>query len=297
MTRLRATLLPVLVALLAIPSTSAVLAAPTPKAPAVDDPAPNQTFERLPGFSSVVLSHVGQTMGLDVLPVANGFPLEPGLFVTIALDRMWAADREIARLSDGRINDTVAAQECGNVCPASLYDAFQAEWLALAIESTQRVVEIPGNVVLAAHGRLPVSTLLATAYAVTSSRPLRPPSLSLVLANPGRGLRGQPFFVIPPEGLRLNQGAAALGLQLRFGRGGFSLSAEDPAFNRELRATNSSALRTVLREVKKRYPGKQAIILIPDETVTVADLVQLMVAVRAEFPRIVLSAGQDLVLQ
>ena len=47
----------------------------------------------------------------------------------------------------------------------------------------------------------------------------------------------------------------------------------------------------------RRYPGKQAIILEPDETVTVADLVATMVAVRAEFPRIVLSAGQDLVLQ
>jgi hypothetical protein len=293
---MRRVLLPTLVALLALPSSSAVLAAP-PTAPDADDPTPQQTFERLPGFSSVVLSHVGQTMGIDVLPAANGFPLDPGLFVTMGLDRMWAADREVATLSDGRINDTVAAAECGNVCPASLYDAFQAEWLALAIESTQRVVEIPGNVVIAAHGRLPVSTLLAGAYAIATSRPLRPPTLSLVLASPGRGLRGQPFFVLPPEGLRLNQGSAALGLQLRFGRAGFSISAEDPAFNREQRAANPSALRAALREVKKRNPGKQAIILIPDETVTVADLVQVMVAVRADFPRIILSAGQDLVLQ
>jgi hypothetical protein len=296
MSILRTILLHAFVAAAAIQTTS-VLAAP-PKPPAVaEDPAPQQTFERLPGFSAVVLSHVGQTMGLDVLPAANGFPLDPGLFVTIGLDRVWSADRDVSPLQNGRVPDTVAAQECANLCPASLYDAFQAEWLALAIESTQRAVEIPGNVVIAAHGRLPVTTLLASAYAITTSRPLRPPSLSLVLASPGRGLRGQPFFVLPPDGLRINQGSAALGLQVRFGRTGFSISAEDPQFNREVRAANSSALRTTLREVKKRYPGKQAIILLPDETVTVADLVQLMVAVRADFPRIILSAGQDLVLQ
>jgi hypothetical protein len=165
---MRSLLLAAIVAL--VPGSAVLAARAAPKAPEPDDPTPQQTFERLPGFSSVVLSHVGQTMGIDVLPAANGFPLEPGLFVTMGLDRMWAADREIATLSDGRINDTVAAQECGNVCPASLYDAFQAEWLALAIESTQRVVEIPGNVVFAAHGRLPVSTLLAASYAVTTSR-------------------------------------------------------------------------------------------------------------------------------
>jgi hypothetical protein len=118
-----------------------------------------------------------------------------------------------------------------------------------------------------------------------------------VLSSPGRGLRGQPFFVLPPQGLRLDQGAAALGLQVRFGRAGFTISAEDPQFNRDQRTSNAGALRAALREVKKRYPGKQAIVLIPDETVTVADLVQVMVAVRADFPRIVLSAGQDLVLQ
>lgn len=283
-------------------ATAFAMAPAPPRAPAApsapaDDGTPNQAFERLPGFSAVVLSHVTRVMGLEVLPSANGFPLDPGMFVTIGLDRIYAADREVITLSDGRINDTVAAPECGNLCPASVFDAFQAEWLALAIEATQRGIDLPGNVVVAAHGRLPVTTLLASVYAVATARPLRPPSFALVLSSPGRGLRGQPFYVLPPGGLRLSQGAAALGLQLRFGRGGFEVTAEDPQFNRELRARDAAGLRAVLREVKKRYPGKQAIILQPDETVTVADLVATMAAVRGEFPRIVLSAGQDLVLQ
>ncbi len=267
-------------------------AAPSPSL--VDDGAPMQTFERLPGFSAVVLSHVSIVLGVEALPGANGFPLEPGAFVTLGLDRVWAADREIATLVEGRIADTVAAPECGDLCPASLFDAFQAEWLALAIEATQRTIEIPSNVVIAAHGRLPVSTLLASAYAIATSRPLRPPSFSLVLSSSGRGLRAQPFHIVGPRGLRLSQGAAALGLRVRFGKDRIAVSAADPRYNRTLRGRDFTGLRTMLRDVKKRYPGKQAIVLVPDAGVTVAELVDLMVAVRAEFPRIVLSAGQNL---
>lgn len=273
-------------------------AAPSPAGQdAADDGAPVQTFERLPGFSSIVLSHVGRALGLELLPAANGFALEPGVFVTIGLEKMQVGDRDIATLTDGRIADTVAADECARLCPASIFDAFQAQWLALAIEATQRVVQIPDNVVVAAHGRLPVSTLLATSYAVATSRPLRPPAFALVLSSPGRGLRGQPFHLLPPRGLRLDQGAAALALRIAFGREQLEITAEDPRFNRRLRVRDTAALKAVLRDVKKRYPGKQAIVLVPDETVAVADLVQMMVAVRADFPRIVLSAGQDLVLR
>lgn len=275
-----------------------LLAAAAPAAPEPgSDGAPAQTFERLPGFSSIVLSHVGTAVGLDVLPAANGFALDPGMFVTIGLEKMQAGDRDVAQLSNGRIADTVAADECSRLCPASIFDAFQAQWLALAIESTQRVVQIPDNVVVAAHGRLPVSTLLATSYAVATSRPLRPPTFALVLSSPGRGLRGQPYYLLPPKGLRLDQGAAALALRIEFGREELVITAEDPRFNRRLRVRDTAALKGVLRDVKKRYPGKQAIVLVPDETVTVTDLVQMMVAVRADFPRIVLSAGQDLVLR
>lgn len=260
----------------------------------VDDGAPLQTFERLPGFSTVVSSHVAAVLGVEALPDANGFPLEPGMFVTLGLDRIWAADRQIATLSSGRIADTVAAAECGALCPASLFDAFQAEWLALAIEATQRTIEIPSNVVLAAHEDLPVSTLLGSVYAIATSRPLRPPTFALVLSSPGRGLRAQPFHVVGPRGLRLSQGAAALGLRVRFGGGRIAVAAEDARYNRTLRGRDVAGLRTMLRDVKKRHPGKQTVVLVPDEGVTVAELVEMMVAVRAEFPSIVLSAGQEL---
>jgi hypothetical protein len=261
-----------------------------------DAPPPESTFDRLPGFAAVVQSYVTANLGLDVLPNGEGVALAPGVFVTIGLDRVHVFDREVGRLADGRSNDGAAARECVGQCPASLFDAFQAEWLALAIESTQRGVELPSRVVIAAHNRLPAFTLLEAVYALASSRPIRPPELALVLGSPGRGLRGQSFFVLPPQGLELGQGSSALGLQLDFGHGRWLLRGEDPRFVREVRVNDSARLVAALRDVKRRYPSKQAIILVPDDTVTVGDLVVTMSAVRAEFPRIVLSAGQDVIL-
>ena len=54
------------------------------------------------------------------------------------------------------------------------------------------------------------------------------------------------------------------------------------------RSANVSALVAI----KKHHPNKTVIVLEPDATVTVADLVAVIAAVRAEFPRIVLGAGQ-----
>lgn len=267
-----------------------------PARPANEPVVADATLDRLPGFSAVVLSHVTANLGLDVLPTADGAALEPGMFVTIGLDRVQVFDRDIGNLVDGRAAETTTAAECAKQCPASLFDAFQAEWLALAIESTQRGVEMPSRVVIAAHNRLPAFTLLDAVYAMASSRPIRPPDLTLVLGSTGRGLRGQSFFVLPPQGLELGQGSSALGLQLSFGRGRWLLRAEDPQYVREVRASDTKQLAAALREVKRRYPSKKAIILVPDETVTVGDLVTTMTAVRAEFPRIVLSAGQDVIL-
>ncbi len=267
-----------------------------PAAPAAERPASVQSFERLPGFAAVVMSHIAASIGLDVLPAASGFTLEAGVFVTLGLDRVQVFDRDVAPLQDGRTTDTHGAPQCAQLCPSSLFDAFQAEWLALAIESSERVVEIPNNVVIAAHGQLPAETLLAAAYAAASARPLRPPSLALVLGSSGRGLQGQPFMLLPPQGLELGQGSAALGLQLHFTRGRYLLRAEDPGVVRAVRTESLAALRAALREIKKRHPGKQAIIVTPGDGVNVGDLVEVMVAVRADFPRIVLSAGQDVIL-
>ncbi len=274
----------------------AALAAGAPARSFGDDRGVDRGVARMPGFEAVLLAHLKHGIGTEVLPTGPGAAIQPGMFVTIGLDGVQAYDRDLVRLQNGRVLDEVGADECARLCPASLFDAFQAEWLAAAIEGTQRSVEIPIHVLFAAHGQLPAFTLLDVIYAAATSRPTRPPELSLVTSSPGSGLRETRFFVLPPRGLELGQGSAALGLTVQFSRGRYRVRAEDSSFAGAGRVQNLTMLRARLREVKKRFPNKQTVILIPEEGVTVSDLVETISAVRADFPRIVLSAGQDVVL-
>ena len=154
---------------------------------------------RATGFATVVLDHVERTIGLDRLPPARGVGVRAGMFVTLGLDRMWVFDREVTRLQAGQVPDTTVAGACVSRCPAVLFDVFQAEWLLLAVESASMAVEIPEQVMFAVDGRVPAHTLLQAAYAVAESRPVQPPAFSLLVDSPGRGLQGQPFFVLPPK--------------------------------------------------------------------------------------------------
>jgi hypothetical protein len=253
---------------------------------------PSQGFESLGGFSAVVASHVGNALGIDQLPNTRGYPLEPGMFVTITLGEVQAFDHAVAPLADGRLGDQAIAVECRSECPAIFYDAFQMEWLALAVESSALGTEIPQRVLFAAHAKLPARTLLQLAYAVSETRPVAPPGLSLVVTSPGRGLRVQPFFLIPPRGLRLSQGSAGLGLTVKVSPGRYAVGARDPGYAREQKASSRGQLLSLVVEAKRRFPGKQAIILEPDDTVTVGELVEVIATVRDEFPKVVLSLGQ-----
>jgi hypothetical protein len=251
-------------------------------------------IERLSGYSSVILNHVNRALGDEHLPVGNGLLVEPGVFVTLGLDRLFVFDQEQMKLQNGRVADRTVAPECVSRCAAQLYDAFQYEWLKLAVESAALSVDIPVTVHFAAHQRLPATTLIEAAYAISETRPGLPPGLSMLVNAPGRGLRALPFFLIPPRGLELQQGSAALGLSIEFGQGIYKINASDPGFASEARVKRLSQLRLALLQLKKRYPNKGTVILIPDDTVSVGQLMQLVgVAVSADFTRIVLSLGQD----
>lgn len=256
-------------------------------------PTTSRGFDRLPGFNAVVSAHVETSLGPDALPVGSGSPLERGLFVTIGLDRVWAYDLEVATMAGGVFAEKGGAPECAGHCPVSLFTAMRALWLSLAIESTQRTVEMPARLAVLAHRNVLARTMLQVVYATAASRPVRPPDLALVLAGAGRALQSQPFHVLPPDGLVLRQGSAALGLRIEFGRNRYVIDAADERYVQQASVADLARLKAVLAAVKKRHPGKEAIILEPDSTVTIADLVAVIAAVRADFPRIVLSLGQD----
>lgn len=257
-------------------------------------PTTERGFDRLPGFSELVGTYADATLGMDALPRGTGQPLERGLLLAIGTDRVWAFEREIGALKNRVFAERDGAPECAGRCPASLFLAMRSMWLSLAIESTQRTVEIPARIAVLAHREVPARTMLQAMYAAAVSRPVRPPDLALVLATQGRGLQSQPFFALPPEGLELDQGSAVLGLRIDFGRDRFQFSAADDRYLQDTSVSDLKRVPAVLAAVKKKHPGKEAIILVPDETVTVGELVALMMVVRPEFPLIVLSLGQDL---
>lgn len=254
------------------------------------------SLDRITNFATVVVNHINNSIGTEALPVGVGGQVDPGVFVTIGSDRLQVFDHDSAKLSGGLVTDNTVATECRSGCPAVLFDAFQYEWLKMAVEASYLDVEIPTRVLLAAASDVPASTLIFAAYAAAETRPGAVPTLSVVLNMAGRGLRSQPIFLLPPEGLELQQGSAALGLTIEFDGELFSVRASDAAVGREKRGRSIKDVKRILAPITKRYPGKESIILVPRGNVTVGQLMTLVQAVRSDYPRIVLSLGQRVVI-
>ena len=251
-------------------------------------------LERLQGFTTVVVNHVNDAMGSDQLPTADGGGIEAGMLVTATLDRVEVFDRRVAPLQQGRVVDTTIAAECRSSCPAVLYDAFGRSWLESAVESSTFAVEIPTRVLLAVHRDLPAATFLQVAYAAAETRPVQPPQLVLLVNNARSSLRGLRFFLVPPRGLELRQGSAALGLTIKISPGQYHVTATDPRYARDHEVSALGPLGALAREIKKRYPSKETVVLVPGDGVSVKELVDVAAAVQDSFPRLVLSAGQEL---
>ncbi len=254
------------------------------------------SLERITSFSNVVVNHVNGSIGTESLPQGSGLAVEPGVFVTIGSNKLQVFDRDVAVLQDGLVTDATIAQECKSGCPAVLFDAFQFEWLKMAVESSYLDIDTATRVIFAASADVPAQTLLMSAYAAAETRPGAVPTLSVLVNMAGRGLRAQPIFLLPPKGLTLRQGSAALGLTIEFDAETFVVSGSDAMLGRGKRGKSLTDVRKILASVKKRYPGKDSIILVPRAGVSVGQLMTLVQAVRTSYPRIVLSLGQAVVL-
>jgi hypothetical protein len=251
-------------------------------------------LERLQGFTTVVINHVNDAMGTELLPVSDGGGVEAGVLVTVTLDALQIFDQDAAPLKDGRPVDSTIAAECQSGCPAAFYDVFQRSWLAAAVESTSFAVEIPARVLFAVHRELPAATFLQAAYAAAETRPVQPPQLALLVNNTRGSMRAQTFFLVPPRGLELRQGSAALGLTIKVSPGQYHVTATDPRYARDHEVGGLGPLRALTSAIKKSYPSKETVILVPEGGVTVRELVDVVAAVQDDFPRIVLSAGQEI---
>jgi hypothetical protein len=75
--------------------------------------------------------------------------------------------------------------------------------------------------------------------------------------------------------------------------GRYRVTATDPTYSREHEVNTPARLQGLSRDIKKRYPGKSTVILVPRDGVQMLEVMNVAAAVRSEFPRIVFSAGQD----
>lgn len=262
-------------------------------------------FESLKGFNTAAISQINRVVGSENLPLAMGLPVEPGVYVAISPERISIFDKNVATVSNGAVNDPQAAEfdsgkfgdgvggECKSGCSRLVFDAFHATWRSLVNESRTLGVDMPVRVLLAANASLPARLLVDTAYAATESRPVGPPQLYLLLNGGQAGLRSRPFSILPPDGLLLSPGQRALALTITMeASGGYVVTAADPRFGRTLTYASREELRAALKDIKKRYPSKESIIIDVRKAGTVDDVVQVMVLAQDDFPNVVLSTGQ-----
>lgn len=238
-------------------------------------------------FAAVIDRHVAQTLGRGVLPTGHGNPIVPGLFVTVGRERVDIFDRQA--FSSEAVADPGRSGPCRSGCPAAFFEAFQWEWLRLAGESAMIGVEIPTTVHFTVDRSSSAQRFVAVAYAAAESRPVVPPNLSLVVEADGRGLQSQPFFLVPPAGLGLQRGAAVLGLTLTVDADGFEIRALDTSVG-PTRVTSLDEVRSILAQVKKANPGKNAVILVAGNSSTVEQLAGAIQIARSSFERIVLAS-------
>lgn len=248
--------------------------------------------EPLHGFPAVVAGQLKNTLGADALPTGQGTPLVGGMLVTIDPRQVQIFDHEAFPLVSPDEGRTSTA--CQSGCASSYFQQFQWAWLRAAVESASLGTEISTTVHVAAHRETPARAVIEVAYAVAESRPVGPPNLSFVVDGGGRGLQSQPFFLLPPRGLRLQAGAAALGLTIAIDGAQFVVAGADSSLGRGIRVQTVPQLVTLVTQLKKKYPSKNALILVPDGSMRMGELLELIAQVHGPFERVVLSLGQPL---
>jgi hypothetical protein len=264
-----------------------------PPAPSLADLIRAQVApEVLQGFDTVLLTQINAIFGSEHLPVANGGPVEPGIYVTVSPQQLLIFDAKIGDLQAGVVPPSPASRECKSGCKSSLWSAFRQVWLRSLEEAQAYALEIPVRVLFAAEASVPAQTLVELAYAAAETRPGDPPSFSLLVNGGNAGLRTRKFHLLPPGGLRATPGDNVLGLRVTLGAGeSFTISAAHPRFATNIEGTGWKLLATELAKIKKSYPNKTTLIIDVGDRATVGDVVMTMVAAQQHFPQTVLTQG------
>lgn len=248
--------------------------------------------ETLQGFDSILLTQINALFGSENLPLANGSPIEPGMYVTVSAQQALIFDTKIIDLQAGVVPPGPASRECKSGCKTSLWSPFRQMWLRALEEAQAYTLEIPARVLFAAEAGVPAKTVVELAYAAAETRPSGPPAFSLLVNASNAGLRARTFYLLPPGGLRVAPGDNALGLRITLGAGeAFTISAAHPRFSPTVEGVGWKDLAAKLIAVKKQYPNKESVIIDVGDDATIGDVVNVMLAAQKQFGTVVLTNG------
>lgn len=248
-------------------------------------------YEQLSGFSEVLSVQIEKAIGTGKLPDATGYPVEPGVFVTMSLDEVRIFERPVASLKNGRVDEKKIAKSCRSGCPWAFWAAFSDQWRRQARTRARSGFEHPKRILWACHENLPAHTMIQSAYAAMETWPeSNPPSLYLLTNAGAGGTRARFFYLMPPEGLPKIETDIALGLRVHISSGGqYRISARSGAFAFAGDVQGISALTHQFGEIKRKYPGKDSLILEVEPDVTTQELATVMGASLELYPRLILS--------
>lgn len=246
-------------------------------------------------YATMIANHVNQAFGTEHLVGSGGEPLTPGLFLVLGRDRLDIYDKPAFLVRLGWPVDDHDDPACQSGCSSAFYRRLQRVWMELAVDAASFASDVPGHVQIVAHEDVYARAAIELAYAAAETRPIAPPYLTLVVNAAGRGLRGQDVFLVPPKGLS-RPGSAALGLTVTFVDAGYRVTGADRSLDEPPIVNGLDQLKQLVWAVKRRHPGKNAVIVVPDDDATIRDLLEVIVELRPMFGHVVLSLGQKLSL-
>lgn len=264
-----------------------------PEVASITERLRGQEVEVLQGLDTVILSQINSLFGSELLPLANGGAVEPGVYAIVSPQQLLIFDQKISDLEGGTLPAGPASRECKSGCQVVLWNGFRNAWLQLIEEAQSYAIEIPTRVMIAAEASVPAHTVIEVAYAAAETRPGGiSPNLSLLINGGNAGLRTRPFYLLPPGGMRVSPGDSVLGLRVTLGAGeSFTITAAHPRFSPEVSGTGWKALATELAKIKKAWPNKGAVILDVGKDASVGDVVNAMLAAQKHFDEFVLTDG------
>lgn len=250
-------------------------------------------IETLAGFPELLSRELSRAFEGKKLVNGTGYPVEPGYYVTMTPNKLQVLDRSSLSLRAGRPAKPRVAPDCRSHCDVALWTLFSGLWAeSQRLDARARYVH-PRRVLWASSGELDSRSFLGAAYAALETWPQSTlPAMYLLFdAGPG-GVRSRQFRLMPPGGVTTASQSAALEFRIRvYPEQRYEFAAQSPQFRFGGTKTGADALQAGLTEVKRRHPGKRAVVIEPMDGTTMSDLAAAMDATLELFPEAILDSS------